>query len=140
MSLDVYLEVEREPTEAERAYNLLKSNGFGLYAEELGAKHGDDIGPEQIYWANITHNLNKMADAAGIYKHLWHPEELGIIKAKELIEPLMNGLMMLRGDPEKYKQYNAANGWGKYENLVPFVSEYLEACKANPEANVRVSR
>lgn len=27
-----------------------------------------------IFSANITHNLNAMAEAAGIYKHLWRPE------------------------------------------------------------------
>lgn len=46
----------------------------------------------EVYDANITHNLNTMAEEAGIYKHLWRPEELGITKAKDLIEPLAEGL------------------------------------------------
>ena len=37
--------------------------------------------PEGAYSANITHNLGKMAEEAGIYKHLWRPEEIGITKA-----------------------------------------------------------
>lgn len=40
---------------------------------------------EQLYWANITHNLNSMAGAAGIYQHLWRPEEVGVTKARQLI-------------------------------------------------------
>ena len=29
-----------------------------------------------------------MADEAGIYKYLWSPEEIGITKAEQFIEPL----------------------------------------------------
>ena len=92
------------------------------------------------YWSNITHNLNKMAEAAGIYQHLWRPEELGITKASQLVEPLTAGLARLKAEPKKFKAYNASNGWGTYENFVPFVEQYLEACKRIPEATVRVSR
>jgi hypothetical protein len=93
-----------------------------------------------VFDANITHNLNKMAEAAGIYKHLWRPDELGITKAKELIAPLTNGLGDLKSRPEAFKQYNPENGWGDYEGLVNFVSEYLAACEANPEAEIGISR
>lgn len=34
--------------------------------------------PQDVFWANITHNLGRMADEAGIYKHLWRPEEIGM--------------------------------------------------------------
>ena len=30
---------------------------------------------EEVYNSNITHNLNKMAAEAGIYRLLWYPEE-----------------------------------------------------------------
>jgi len=96
--------------------------------------------PEWFYTAIITHNLGKMADHAGIYKALWRPEEIGIKSANELIPLLENGLAMLKADPEKFKQYDAPNGWGVYDNLVCFVRDYLEACKVNPEASVEVSR
>lgn len=91
-----------------------------------------------VYQANITHNLTKMADAAGIYKHLWHPEKLGITKAAELIEPLAAGLAALKSDPAKFKKFNAPNGWGLYEHFVPFVEKYLNACREHPDATVRV--
>lgn len=92
-----------------------------------------------VFEHNITHNLNKMADAAGIYKHLWRPEDLGITKAGQLIDPLRKGLAELRDNPEKYKKYNPENGWGDYDGLVEFVRLYLEACEASPGADVRVS-
>ena len=50
------------------------------------------IQPTGVFTSNITHNLGKMAEAAGIYKHLWCPEEIGITKAKQLIQPLKKDL------------------------------------------------
>lgn len=93
-----------------------------------------------IYERNITHNLNSMAEEAGIYKHLWRPEEIGITEAKQLIDPLRAGLKRLTDDPERFKKLNPENGWGDYDGLVDFVTEYLAACEKNPDAEVRVSR
>lgn len=96
--------------------------------------------PTVVFWANITHNLNEMAEAAGIYKHLWRPDELGIKNACELIEPIEKGLSDLKANPDKYRKYNAANGWGKYEDFIRWVEKYLEACKEHPDAKIEVSR
>jgi len=94
----------------------------------------------EVYWANITHNLNTMAGHAGIYKYLWRPDEIGVTKARELIEPLRAGLRDLTERPTYFEGFNAENGWGKYEHFVPFVAKYLEACIAHPDARVNVSR
>lgn len=98
------------------------------------------VRPTEVYWANITHNLNTMAMEAGIYQALWRPEEIGITRAEQLIEPLTEGLNKLKADPDHFKQYNSPNGWGMYENFVPFVEKYLQACKENPDSEVSVSR
>jgi hypothetical protein len=98
------------------------------------------VRPTEVYSANITHNLNKMAMEAGIYEVLWRPEEIGITQAGQLIEPLTVGLEKLKADPMYYSQFNSPNGWGMYEHFVPFVEKYLEACRENPDANVNVSR
>ena len=97
-------------------------------------------GNGEYYEANITHNLTKMADAAGIYEHVWRPEEIGISKAFQLIEPLGNALtdMVLRAD--YYKQFNSPNRWGLYEHFLPWLADYYAACKANPDGNISVSR
>jgi hypothetical protein len=97
-------------------------------------------GNDTLYSANITHNLGKMADAAGIYKYLWHPEVVGIKTAGDLIDPLTVGLAKLKADPDAFRIYNAPNGWGKYENLVSFVEAYLDACIAYPSAEVYADR
>lgn len=96
--------------------------------------------PCEIYGANITHNLNKMAAEAGIYEHLWRPEEIGITTAAQLIEPLRAGLALLKSDPARFEAFNPSNGWGSYEGLVSFVERYLEACEEAPDAEVSVSR
>jgi hypothetical protein len=93
-----------------------------------------------VFDSNITHNLRAMARDAGIYKHLWRPEEIGVASAADLIAPLTAGLALLKSDPERFRQYDAPNGWGRYEHLVKFVEEYLAACIANPDATVRASR
>jgi hypothetical protein len=102
--------------------------------------HLSVVRPVEVYWRNITHNLNRMADEAGIYKHLWRPDEIGVSRAGDLIQPLRDGLAVLESDPERFKQFNPANGWGSYEGLVDFVREYLAACEANPDAEIEVSR
>lgn len=43
------------------------------------------VRPVDVFSSNITHNLNAMAEAAGIYRQIWRPEEIGIKTAVELI-------------------------------------------------------
>lgn len=98
------------------------------------------VRPTTIYDRNITHNLNRMAGEAGVYEHLWRPDEIGVTKAAQLIEPLRAGLAKLIAEPDRFRAFNPANGWGDYEGLVAFVQEYLHACEENPDADVSVSR
>ena len=98
------------------------------------------VKPSEVYSANITHNLGKMAEEAGIYMPLWRPEEIGITKAGQLIEPLTEGLAKLKADPEKFVKHNPSNGWGNYDDFLPWIERYLQACKENPDAAVRVWR
>jgi len=115
MSLDVYLKMK------------IDTGGKELYNIEL-------------YRANITHNLGKMANEVGIYKHLWRPEEIGIKTAGELIEPLEEGLELMGKNPKRFKKFDAPNKWGVYKDLLSFVENYLNACKEHPKANIIISR
>ena len=62
---------------------------------------------EELYWANITHNLNTMADRAGIYEALWHPEDIGAKYAEDIIKIVSDGLLKLRADQDYFEQFNA---------------------------------
>lgn len=148
MSLDVYLEEED-------AENLSVGSGIfvreGGQTKEISRLEWDERYPgrepiaveassEEVYHANITHNLSRMADEAGIYEYLWRPEEVGVFKAGQLIEPLTDGLALLNSNPERFEVHNPENGWGDYEALKRFVAGYLIACRVHPEAKVSVWR
>lgn len=148
MSLDVYLEIPGQQGERRNAI-FIRDNGGN---REITRAEWDALNPgrepatveiggrDHVYWANITHNLNTMASEAGVYQHLWRPEEVGVKKAADLIGPLADGLGVLKADPEKFKKFNPSNGWGDYDGLVMFMEKYLAACKQSPEALVRISR
>lgn len=94
--------------------------------------------------ANITHNLGRMAHAAGIYTAVWRPEECGIVTAAEIADVLRPALEDMRARPEYYRQFDAENGWGTYDQFVPWLDEYLHQCEAwplrRPEHRLRAAR
>ena len=123
MSLDVYL----------------NSPDYAPCECKCGHKH-ESQSPTELYWANITHNLNRMAGEAGVYYAIWRPEEKGWIKASDIIPALESGLVDMKARPEHYKQFEPRNGWGTYVDFVTWIEKYLNACKENPTANIYVSR
>ena len=96
--------------------------------------------PTEVYTDNITHNLGKMAQEAGLYKALWRPEEQGWTKAFDIIPHLEAGLDLLKSDPDRFKQFDSPNGGGLYVHFVPFVERLLEACRENTNAEVQSCR
>lgn len=89
-----------------------------------------------LFSANITHNLSDMADEAGLYGPLWHPKDNGIMIASQLIPLLETGISQMRDDPSRFEAFNAKNGWGLYNNFLPWLDSLLTACRAYPEAEV----
>ena len=98
------------------------------------------VKPTDVFDANYTHNVTKMADAAGLYGPVWRPDESGIKKAGDLIAPLRDGIAKMEADPQKFIAMNPENGWGSYETFLPWLKRYLDACEENPQADVEVSR
>ncbi len=95
----------------------------------------------EVYQGNITHNLCKMASEAGIYEALWRPDELfPLPSAKDLIPTLRGGLDLLKSKPEHFKKFNPENGWGDYNGLVNFVTDYLNKLESYPDARISVWR
>jgi hypothetical protein len=94
----------------------------------------------RVYEANITHNLGTMAKAAGIYDCLWRAPENGFTLASQLVEPLTKGIAKMEATPKRFKAMNSPNGWGTYENFLPWLERLLDACIANPDAEVRTDR
>lgn len=151
MSLDVYLYADEPVTTARCSGIFIRWNGetrevsratwdeLNPGVEPVTVVHGDEE-TTCVYHRNITHNLTTMADACGVYHACWRPDEIGVTHARQLIQPLTDGLHKLRADPDRYKVYNPPNGWGDYDGLVRFVADYLAACERNPDARVEACR
>lgn len=95
---------------------------------------------EEVFEANITHNLIQMAEAGGIYGVVWRPEENGVEKAADVAAVLAPGLADMLSRPAHYEQFNAPNSWGLYKHFIPWLEAYLQACNEHPYATVQVSR
>jgi hypothetical protein len=85
---------------------------------------------------NITHNLTAMADLAGVYTALWHPERLSSQLASDIRPILEAGLAALLADPPKFQALNPENGWGSYSGLVEFVRWAISQCLKYPNATL----
>lgn len=109
---------------------------------DFSLKDAGRYGEYNLFTVNITHNLGKMAAAAGIYKHLWRPEELDppVTRAGDLIGPLKEGLRVLLENESEMRVHSPANGWGSYTGFCINVRDVLAACETYPEATVHVCR
>ncbi len=150
MSLDIYLTIPgaQLPVEQDRIYIRADGQTKPISRAEWDARHPGQVPvtvhydydtTDEVYTANITHNLSEMARHAGLYGILWHPETCGIVTAQDLAQPLRIGLEVLLHDPVPYLPYSPANGWGTYRQLAAFVEGVLEACTQYPTALVHVS-
>jgi len=147
MSLTVSLElaIEQKDTVPVRVYDAQGRERELTRAEWSAAfPHymvvDDYPASETVYSSNVTGNLGKMAREAGLYEVLWCPDEHGITAASQLIEPLRTGIERLKTDPARFKLLSSPNGWGTYEQFIPWLLNYLNACEQFPDASVWVSK
>lgn len=95
------------------------------------------IDGNEVFDANITHNLSKMAQQfPNAYEAIWNPTITGYVYAKEIIPILSSFLANMVTNSEKYREFDSQNGWGLFDNFVPWLIEYLEACKKYPNAKI----
>jgi len=127
MSLDVYLTYPREPQPDDHECNC-------NYCTHCTPKK------DRVFSRNTTHNHTGIASAVGCYKACWRPDENGITKARQLVEPLEAALTLLVNNPQDYKHLEPDNGWGSVAYFTEFVREYLAACREHPDADVDVWR
>jgi hypothetical protein len=138
MSLDLYFFKEdvdfREIRE--RISNL--ENARRTIKDEIDRLE-DDYSDAKLASLNITHNLNKMAGAVGLYEILWPPKGIDTVLASRMIPLLEKGIKELESDPEKYRAFDAPNGWGKYDDFLGFCRDLLSQCERYPDAVVERS-
>ena len=136
--------------------------GLSVYLYKDFKLNGDDIefdDSDMIHHFNITHNLNKMAIASGLYDVMWRPytlidgfdlnfsqreefefEDSHLIRANFISKKLEQGLDELLSNKEEYVIFNPSNGWGNYDNLVNVARTYLHYCKEYPDSYIRIFR
>jgi hypothetical protein len=91
MSLDIYFfknsfDIQKSRTDMAATYTKLQAIKDEL--EQLE----NDFEEAKLSSLNITHNLNNMAKAVGLYEVLWKPEEIGVSTAFQMIAPLEKGI------------------------------------------------
>lgn len=147
MSLDVSLKL-LTPVLKRGTGVFIRENGQNkeLTVEEVMEKfphavvNEKEYESETVFHANITHNLTHMARACGVYEACWYPEEINAIKAKDIIQILEDGYNRLVAKPDYYKTFDSDNGWGTYNDFVPWIKNYLDACIRFPDAIIEVDK
>ena len=102
----------------------------------------------RIWIANITHNMNKMAQRIFVsenkemlYDYVWRPDELGKeIYTNEMKNILTKGIYIMIRKRKSLLRYEPENGWGSYDSFLKFLIEYKKACEDNPGCTIEVSR
>ena len=95
---------------------------------------------KEILEINITHNLSKMAKAAGVYEALWKPEDIEAKYAFQIIDLLKEGIKTLKQNPERFKAFNPENGWGTYDVFLKSVKEVWKGSVKNPYSIIKSYR
>ena len=96
--------------------------------------------PVEVFERNITHNLARMADAAGLYIPLGGPNCCRPRRRPNLSARSSLGFAVLKGDKWRFKRIRTGEWVGSYDGLVRFAESYLAACREYPDAQIRVSR
>jgi hypothetical protein len=138
MSLDIYFykkdfDIQKNRDDLSESYRK-----FRAIQDEI-ERLENDYEEAKLYSLNITHNLNNMAKAVGLYEVLWRPKEVGITSASQMIAPLEKGLEELVANPDKYKALNPPNGYGSYDDFVSFCRSVLHNCREYPNAVIEAS-
>lgn len=98
------------------------------------------IGDDCVWSRNITHNVNVIAQEAGVYDFIWRADEIGIKHAKDNIRNLRSALSCFYVNYDSLAMLNPSNGWGSLDGLIDFTKAYLDACVEFPNAKIITDR
>ena len=90
-----------------------------------------------LFDVNITHNLNEMASEAGLYQAMWRSHGA---RAGDLVSALVEGVAMLKREPNRFQAISPKNGRDDYDGLLRTALAFLQACRDNPDATVEACR
>lgn len=83
---------------------------------------------------NFTSNTaNMIKEVCGSYPSQWNGK-----KCSDMYPILMQGASLLNNDPQKYKQFEAKNGWGTVNSTRDFLMDVADNCQKYPTAILEV--
>lgn len=91
----------------------------------------------KVFDANFTHNVTSMWRKAGVYDALYNSEGM---TAFEVLPYLRGGLDDMRAKPDEYAALDAPNGWGTYNNALPWLERLVAAFEEMPNGIIGVSK
>lgn len=97
-----------------------------------------DAGGHEPIWVgdwNYTSNMACAWRAAGAQIHEWDGKRAGDCAAQ-----LADAIAVMVRDPARFRAFDAPNGWGSYETLVPSLRKLLRILRQAPDGVVSVSR
>lgn len=102
----------------------------------------DVIRPTVAFSCPIPDDFEALASAAGLGQILYHPYQLSITVAGDMIPLLQSGLDQLLDASRRaeFQLLEPAEGWGPLEALTELVGRLLLACQDNPGAVIRITR
>lgn len=96
-----------------------------------GVEQWVDVGPD---WINHTWNTSNMIkEVCGSYPSSWKGK-----KCADMLPVLTTACEELKNNGDKYKQFEASNGWGTVETTLHFLDSIRKACEEYPTAVIEV--
>lgn len=99
----------------------------------------DTLGAVEVFDANITHNLGRLAMLVGIYEILWGIDNSAKTTAREITDRLMMGIIELKENPDYYRESDDTD-WGTYDQFVPWLERLFHACIEFPDAIITIDK
>lgn len=84
---------------------------------------------------NYTSNIRGMFDEA-FERDDW--KFLNGYPCKDATPLISKAIERMEANPQHYENFNPKNNWGNYSSALPFLKEFLEHCKENPDLIIEI--
>ena len=94
-------------------------------------EHCEYVGDKWISHTSKTAEM--MKEVCGSWPSTWDG-----MRCADMYPILMQGIALLKDNPERYRHLEAGNGWGTVETTINFLSQIAENCQKHPTAIIEV--
>ena len=88
----------------------------------------------EVFEFSPTYNLRPMFHAAGFCLR-----DFNGMTGAEVAPVLTVAVASMEADPAKFRALDAPNGWGTYDDIMPYLRRFRDAVSAHPAASVVVT-